>query len=279
MQFLAIFLALLLFPLTSFANKIILFTDNDSFGKIDQEKKWYIAFGEPAFANFYDFKVPNQFFMITPKGEKERLVLFRRELFDPWSNQPRIAFETKILPKESGDYLLCIEGEHLLGKRAIVKSMVKTIFHVQREDNWDKPCGFELEIKPFTRPYGLGIKSLFWGQVLFNGEPFTNGTIVIERLRSKLNPKALPLDSTQEINYPLLQKTTRLDERGYFFVNFEEEGWWLISVTTERGIKLYGNQNYPYFLSAGLWIHVSDYPKTKKLPTSPSTTKRKSKRQ
>lgn len=278
MQFLVALLAFFLFPLASFGNKIILYTDNDSYGSPNQEKKWYIAYGEPAFANFYDLKVPDQFFIITPKGEKQKLTLLRRELFEPWLNQPRIAFETQILPKEKGDYLICIEGDNLLGQRSLVRSMVKTVFHVQREEKWDNLCGFELEIKPFTRPYGLRIKSLFWGQVLFEGEPLTNGTIIVERLRTKLNPKALPLDSTQNINYPILQKTTRLDNNGYFFVNFEEPGWWLISVVTDRGVKVYGNQKLPYLLTAELWIYVFDFPKSKKLSSPPSHLKGKLKR-
>lgn len=268
----------LLSPTLTYANKIILYSERDAFGKVNQEKSWVIAYGEPAVANFYDLKLPLNFFTITPNATKEKVTLFRRELYDPWFNQPRIAYETKILPKEQGDYLICLEGENFLGKRGIGKFLVKTIFHVEKESTWDNLCGFELEIKPFTRPYGLRENSLFWGQVLLDGEPLENGTVTVERLRTKLNPKFLPYASTKEINLPLLQKTTRLDKRGYFWVNFEEEGWWLISLSFERGLKMYANQYYPYYLIAQLWIYIANLPpETKIYKSPPSKNKAKTK--
>mgnify|MGYP001772975218 CR=1 FL=1 len=239
------------------AQKLILYTDNDSYGRMNQEKTWIIGYGEPAYANFFDTRVPARFFLKTPEGKDEKLTLLRRELFDPWFNQKRIAFETKITPKVKGDFLLCIEGEDTLAGRGILlKDYAKALFHVEKEGPWDSMCAFELEIRPFTRPYGLQRGALFWGQVLYQGEPVVNGTIEAERLRLKLNPQALPLDSTREVNYPIFKKQTRLDDRGYFFVNFEEEGWWVLSVSLPRGTKAYGNQRYPYELRSHLWLYV-----------------------
>lgn len=256
-------LILFLFILTlakipqAFAQKLILYTDNDSYGRINQEKTWIIGYGEPGYANFFDIRVPARFFMKTPEGKTEKLTLLRRELFDPWFNQKRIAFETKITPKVKGDFLLCIEGEDTLtGRGILLKDFAKAPFHVETEEPWDAMCDFELEIRPFTRPYGLQRGVLFWGQVLYQGEPVVNGTIEAERLRLKLNPQALPLDSTREVNYPIFKKQTRLDERGYFFVNFEEEGWWVLSVSLPRGTKAYGIQRYPYELKSHLWLYV-----------------------
>lgn len=271
---------LLLLPTQSFGNKLILFTDDDPYGKVNQEKNWYIAYGEPAFANFYDLKVPEKFFIITPEGEKEKLTLLRKELFDPWFNQPRISYETKILPKTSGDYSLCIESEPLLSTKGLIKYYGKAFFHVEREFNWDKLCGFDLEIKPFTRPYGLRPGALFWGQVILNESPLQEGSIVVERLRKKLNLKALPTASTKEINVPIYQKTTKLDKNGYFFVNFEEPGWWVISVETDQGKRYYGNQLYPYYLSTHLWIYVFEAPifESKKAVKTPAKSKPRSKK-
>lgn len=266
---------LILLSLTSqvFGAKLILYTDNDSYGKRGEAKVWYLALGEPAFASFYDLKAPTQFYLLTPKGEREKLPLLRREFFDPWFNQKRIGFETRVLAKESGDYLLCFEGEDILTLRGTLqKPSAKAVFHVNEERGWNRLCGFELEIKPFTRPYGLISGALFWGQVLYRGEPLSDVEVEVERLRMRLNPLALPKDSTGEINIPVLRKTTKVDERGYFVVNFEEGGWWSITVRLPRGIKIFGNQQYSYELQTSLWIHVFN---SKGDPPKDSSTKRK----
>lgn len=249
--------------------KLILYTDNDSYGRKGETKVWYIALGEPAFGSFSDLKAPTQFYILTPKGEKERLPLLRREFFDPWFNQKRIGYETRVSPGENGDYILCFEGDEILTLRGTLqKPSAKAYFHVGESRAWDRLCGFELEIKPLTRPYGLRAGALFWGQVLYYGEPLSEAEVEVERLRKKLNPFALPKDSTGEINIPLMKKTTKLDERGYFVVNFEEEGWWSISVRIPRGVKIYGNQQFNYELQTSLWIYVFD-------PSSSSPKRRK----
>ncbi len=263
---------------STFAETLILYTDNDSYGKVNQEKTWIIGYGQPSFANFFDARVPVKFYLKTPDGKEEKLSLLRRELFDPWFNQKRIAFETKITPKAKGDFLLCIEGEDALtGRGVLFKNYVKALFHVEKEGLWEQLCGFELEIRPFTRPYGLKKGALFWGQVLYQGEPLGNGTIEVERLRLKLNPQALPTDSTKEINYPLFKKSTRLDERGYFFVNFEEEGWWVLSVGLPRGVKSYGNQKYPFELKTHLWVYVYAIEEKKRKNLERKSSQKKSK--
>ncbi len=239
------------------AQKLILYTENDSYGKIGQEKRFILARGEPAFANFLDLKVPYKYFLITPKRDKRKITLYRRTLYDPWFNTPRIAYEIKIKPEEKGDYLLCIEGEDALtyeGK--LEKSFTKTVFHVEKEGVWDNLCGFPLEIKPLTRPYGIKKGALFRGQILLEGKPVKEAELEIERLRLKLNLEELPKDSTGEINVPLYQKKIKTDERGYFYTNFEEEGWWVITAKVLRGVKVYGNKTYPFQLQANLWIYV-----------------------
>ncbi|MCS7150373.1 MAG: DUF4198 domain-containing protein [Caldimicrobium sp.] len=272
-----ILLLLLLWkPSQTFANKLILYTDNDSYGKVNQNKTWYLALGEPAFANFADIKVPSNFFLLGPAGKKEKLTLLRKELFDPWFNQRRIAYETKLSVSEPGDYILCIEGEdYLIGRGKIVKPFAKAVFHVERELNWDKPCGFDLEIKSFTRPYGLQPGALLWGQALYQGEPLSSGEIEAERLRLKLNPQALPKDSTGEVNLPIFKKRVKLDDRGYFYVNFEEEGWWVITVSLPRGTKTFGNQNYPLELQSHLWIYVHSSIEKKRPKKTKNTSKSK----
>lgn len=239
------------------AQKLILYTDNDSYGKVGQEKSYILARGEPAFANFFNLKVPSHYFFLTPKRDKRKITLYRRTLYDPWFNISRIAYEIKINPEEKGDYLLCIEGDDTLNQEGkLQKSFAKTVLHVEKESVWDNFCGFPLEIKPFTRPYGLKRGALFRGQILLEGKPLKEAELEIERLRLKLNIEELPKDSTGEINIPLFIKKIKTDERGYFYTNFEEEGWWVITAKVLKGVKVYGNKTYPFQMQTHLWIYV-----------------------
>jgi len=63
----------------------------------------------------------------------------------------------------------------------LIKIFAKAPFHVEIEKGWDNLCGFDLEIKPYTRPYGFKEKGIFWGQVWYKNKPLENGTIEIKR--------------------------------------------------------------------------------------------------
>lgn len=253
----------------SFAQKLILFTPDEKkpsvnsqvkgvdnpYGKVQAKKIWTVAYGQPAFANFLDFAPPERAFLLTQNGSV-RLTPLRKEIFDPWFNKPRIAYSLALKPDLPGDYILCIETKNMIETGDVVrKHLAKTVFHVEKEKDWDKLCGFDLEIKPYTRPYGLVSTVVFWGRVLYQGEPISEGTITVERLRLKPFEK-LPKFETGEINFPVLQKTTLLREDGSFFVSFEEEGWWVVSFTLRRGVITYGNREYPFELSTHLWVYV-----------------------
>ena len=264
-----ILLFFLFLPNKSFAQKLILFTPDEKkpsvhsqvkgvdnpYGKVKAEKIFTVAYGQPAFANFLDFAPPERAFLLTQNGSV-RLTPLRKEIFDPWFNKPRIAYSLALKPDLPGDYILCIETKNMIEPGDVVrKHFAKTVFHVEKEKGWDRLCGFDLEIKPYTRPYGLVSNVVFWGRVLYQGEPISEGTITVERLRVKPLEK-LPKLRTGEINFPVLQKTTLLREDGSFFVSFEEEGWWVVSFTLRRGVITYGNQEYPFELSTHLWVYV-----------------------
>ena len=276
----------------SFAQKPILFTSDEKkssvnpqfervdnpYGKVQAEKIWTVAYGQPAFANFLDFAPPERAFLLTQNGSV-RLTPLRKEIFDPWFSKPRIAYSLALKPELPGDYILCIETKNMIEPGDVVrKHFAKTVFHVEKEKGWDRLCGFDLEIKPYTRPYGLVSKVVFWGRVLYQGEPISEGTVTVERLRVKPFEK-LPKFGIDEINFPVLQKTTLLREDGSFFVSFEEGGWWVVSFNLRRGGSTYGNREYPFELSTHLWVYVfpqgegkakQEKPKEKKKRLSPS---------
>jgi len=256
----------------SYAQKPIVFTTDHPYGKVNAEKVFTLAYGQPAFANFLDFARPERAFLITQNGSK-LIQPLRKEIFDPWFNKPRIAFSLTVRPELKGDYPLCIETKNMIEPGDVVrKHFVKTVLHVGQELGWDRLCGFDVEIKPHTRPYGLLPGVVFWGRVLYQGEPISEGSITVERLRVKAFEK-LPKLETEEINTPILRKTTLLREDGSFFVSFEEDGWWVVTFTIRRGVITYGNSDYPYELSTHLWVYV--FPKKEEGSLKIQTKKKK----
>ncbi|MCS7278875.1 MAG: DUF4198 domain-containing protein [Thermodesulfobacteriaceae bacterium] len=257
-----IILFFLLFFFISFdcvlAYKIFLVSSEENYGKIGKEKNFYLGKVEPSFGILFDLKVPSEFFLLTPQKKREKITLLRREFKDPRTNVNKIGYELKLIPKEKGDHLICVETQpFLIPENKLRKAYLKTSWHVELEKGWDHLCGFELEIKPFTRPYGLKTGEIFWGQVWYKNQPLKEGVIEVEKFSPHfLTLEELPKDSFGDINYPLLKKKIRLAKNGFFVVNFEEPGWWVISIKVNRGTQFYGNQNYPLEIMTELWLYI-----------------------
>jgi len=230
----------------------------DNYGKINTAKKFYIGAGEPAFGIIYDLKPPLSAFIVYPNSVEKRTYLLKTQFFDQAFNMQRTGYTTSILPKSKGDYYLCIESDYvLLNNGTLMKFFVKTPFHVVEDKGWDNMCGFPLEIKPYTRPYGFVTHGVFWGQVWYRGMPLENGEVTVEKFSpSFLTKEELPKDSYGQINYPYLKKVTKLSKNGFFIVSFESPGWWVISVKVRSGERSYANQMYPLELEQLFWVYV-----------------------
>lgn len=263
--FLCIFF-LILFS-EAFGYKIFLISLPDNYGKPDKEKILYIGASEPAYGIIYDLKLPKSLVVKYFNGTEERLVLTKTFFFDPALNARRVGYLARFIPKTRGDYNLCLESEEiLLRDNTLGKFFVKTPFHVFLERGWDRVCGFDLEIRPYTRPYGFRKHGVFWGQVWYKKKPLDKGIVEVENFSPVfLRLEDLPKDSYGEINYPYLKKTTKLSKNGFFVVSFETPGWWVVSVKVQAGEKLYGNQKFPYFLVHHFWIFV--FPEKEPLQT------------
>lgn len=266
------FIHLLLFLITLFfsthvlAYKVFLVSGEENYGKIGKEKIFYLGKAEPSFGTLFDLKAPFKFFLLNPKKEKEKITLIRKEFKDTRTNLNKIGYEIKISPKERGDYFFCIETHpFLIPENKLRKVYLKTPWHVEVEKNWDNLCGFELEIKPFTRPYGLKTGEIFWGQIWYKNQPLKEGIVEAEKFSPRfLTLEDLPKDSWGNINYPLLKKKVKLAKNGFFVLNFEEPGWWVISIKVDQGSKSYGNQNYPFEIMSEFWIYVFSLKKDSK---------------
>ncbi len=244
------------------AQKIFIVTSSDNYGKINLKKSFYIGYANPSFGIIYDLKLPKKYYLITPDGKKEKITLFRHTFFDKALNIKRIGYKAVITPLYKGDYNICIIGDYSLTSQGkIIQDFTKVVFHVEEKKKWDNLCGFDLEIKPYTRPYGLKETAIFWGQVLYNGKPLKNGMVETEKLNYfSFSLNNLPRDSNNEVNYPLLKKETKISKNGFFVVSFEEPGWWVVSIKIKRGFKNFGNKLYPFEIRTNLWLYI--FPKS-----------------
>ncbi len=260
-----IFLSVFLFfnVKIGFAYKIFSISLPDNYGKVGKTKTFYIGAAEPAFGLIYDLKPPKSVFILYPNGTSRRLPILRENFLDRALNTQRIGYETKVTPDVKGDFYICIKSDYTLNPEGILeKFSVKTPFHVETEKGWENLCGFELEIKPYTMPYGFRKNGIFWGQVFYRGKPLENGTVEVERFSPDfLRPEDFPRDSYGEINYPYLKKITKLTKNGFFIVSLEEPGWWVITVEVNSGKKVYDNSVYPLKLVHLFWIYVFGYKK------------------
>lgn len=253
--FLIIFI---LFTSPTYAYKLFIITLPDNYGKVKKEKLFYIGRAEPAFGVIYDLKPPQKFFLLSPNNNQTKITLLRTEYEDKALNIKRIGYQIKLIPEEKGDYYICIESDYYLTRELkLTKSFAKVPFHVEVERNWDNMCGFDLEIKPYTRPYGFNNKGIFWGQVFYKGKPLEETIVEFERFSPVfLSLEELPKDSYGDINYPYLKKTVKTNKEGFFVVSLEEPGWWVITVKKEAGVKALGNNFYPLELVNHFWIYV-----------------------
>ncbi len=263
MFFIFLFIFFILNPYLSFAYEVFSISVPDNYGLTGKEKVFYIGAGEPAFGLIYDLKPPEKVFLLSPNGTFNKLTLLREEFIDKALNTKRIGYKIKIIPKIKGDYYICIESDYTLTKDGILnKFLVKTPFHVGIEKGWDNFCGFDLEIKPYTRPYGFRKNGIFWGQVFYKNKPLENGTVEAERFSPVfLRLEDLPKDSYGEINYPYLKKTVKITKNGFFIMSLEEPGWWVLTVRVKNGKKFYANNIYPVELIHHFWIYVFGYKK------------------
>ncbi|PMP65659.1 MAG: hypothetical protein C0190_06520 [Thermodesulfobacterium geofontis] len=258
MGFLFILIFFNFFISSSFAYKLFIISFPDNYGKVKKEKIFHIGAAEPAFGFIYDLKPPEKFFLLSPDKKQTKITLFRTKYDDKALNIKRIGYKIQLIPETKGDYYICIESDYFLTRDLkLVKSFAKVPFHVEIEKGWENLCGFDLEIKPYTRPYGFTNKGIFWGQVLYNGKPLPNGTVEFERFSPVfLSLEDLPKDSYGEINYPYLRKTVKTNKEGFFVVSLEEPGWWVLTIKRSAGTKTLGNSFYPVEIANHFWIYV-----------------------
>ncbi len=228
------------------------------YGVRGQEAHFLLLLGHPFEGILYDLKAPEGF-VLTPAGEKEKVVFSRLTIKDYASGKKRFGYRLTYLPTRRGDHWICLKAKPYLNEETnqVWQDYLKVPLHVQVERGWEQSCGFGLEIEPLVRPYGLQTGQVFRGRVLLKGQPYAGAEIEVEKFNGfYVPPSKLPQDSWGRINNPRLTQVLRTDETGYFTVGFPEAGWWVINVSVPGGQARYAQRTFPLVIRSGIWIYV-----------------------
>jgi cobalt/nickel transport protein len=123
------------------------------------------------------------------------------------------------------------------------------------EEGWDQPVGFETEIIPLTRPYGLWTNNLFTGRVLIKGKPAAGAEVEVEYLNeSPGNPSLVKAPSD-----PYVTQVVKTDANGVFSYAMPRAGWWGFAALSEADWKLRKDGlEKGVEIGAVYWVHTTD---------------------
>ncbi|ADB57487.1 DUF4198 domain-containing protein [Archaeoglobus profundus] len=147
------------------------------------------------------------------------------------------AWKVSFKVEEPGDYIVAVklvEEEHGL------IDYTKAIIHCGEEawEGWDAVVGQEVEVIPYTRPYGIEEGFVFSGKAIFKGEPLANAIVEVEKYNTK--DEAEPIVKLAEEKFKqdppmMFTRVVKTNDYGYFAYTLDEPGIWFVGVYAEEG--------------------------------------------
>ncbi len=167
-------------------------------------------------------------------------------------------WETSFQVKRPGDYTFFVEPQPYWEPAEDVFIVHYTKVCVNAfglEQGWDPPVGFETEIIPLTRPYGLWTNNLFTGQVLLRGKPVPFAEVEVEYLNaSAANPSLVVAPSA-----PYVTQVVKADTNGVFSYAMPRAGWWGFAALSEADWTLNHEKSQKGVeIGAVYWVHTTD---------------------
>lgn len=161
----------------------------------------------------------------------------------------------------SADYKLKRPGDHIFflepvpywepAEDSFIVHYTKVVVNAfGLEAGWDAPVGFEVEIMPLTRPYGLWAGNIFTGRVVKDGKPLPNCEVEVEYLNT---------DKVEIPSSPFVTQVVKTDERGIFSYAMPRSGWWGFAalVEAERTIDREGSAK-ALELGGVIWVRTRE---------------------
>jgi len=205
-------------------------------------------FGHPFEHELSDAPKPVALVVIKPKGGREILDIGKVLTpikKDGADGKKVTAWQFDYSPAERGDYTFVLKTPPIKHDEHTYEDIVKVVLHVQTQNGWDTTDpAFDIgvNLRPYTRPYGLLPGMAFRGRVvrLPSKDEFKTDGLPIEIEKYNAKPlKNLPPDE-------LITFKTKADSQGFFLTTLPEAGWWGMTAVTNQGQR------------ATLWVHVDE---------------------
>jgi len=146
------------------------------------------------------------------------------------------AYEVSFTVEELGDYIVAAK---LVAEDHGLIDYTKAVIHCGEEAwvGWDAVVGQEVEIIPYTRPYGLEEGFVFTGKaILSDGTPLAEATVEIEVYHTKSVGEEVVAEAEEmfpEDPPMMFTRVTTTNSLGEFAYTLDEPGVWFIGVTKE----------------------------------------------
>jgi len=240
------------FATTSFAHYNMLIPDKAWANKGDKVTFTY-QFGHPFEHDLFDAPKPVALVVLTPKGKRDILdidKLLTPIKTDGADGKKVAAWQFTFTPPERGDYTFVLKTAKIKHEEdKFVEDVVRVVLHVQTQNGWHKPeqaFPKDLDIVPFTRPYGLLPGMVFRGQYV--GPAVASALVEIEKYNEK-PMKNLPAEE-------FITFSAKTDGQGFFVTTLPEPGWWGITAVSPFA-RSKGPDEHT-LRRATMWIHVDE---------------------
>jgi len=204
-------------------------TPEDYIAEVGETKTILIAWGHPFEHILFDMASAPEVSVRDPEGNVMGLTAKEIKV------EGYKAYQTRFTVDKMGDWIISVkyedEDEQLI-------DLTKAVIHCGEEAwfGWDSVLGEEVEVVPYTRPYGIEEGFVFTGKALSDGRPLAGASVEVERYNSKEAGEAI-VKATEE-RYPndppmIFTRVTTSNKEGEFAYTLDEPAIWFVGATKE----------------------------------------------
>jgi len=204
-------------------------TPDDYIAEVGETKRIVIVWGHPFEHILFDMASVPEVSVRGPEGTVTELTVEETKV------EGYKAYKTKFTVDKEGDWIVSVgyedEDEQLI-------DLTKAVIHCGEEAwfGWDSVLGEEVEILPYTRPYGIEEGFVFTGKAIADGAPLAGASVEVERYNLKEKGEAIV--AATEDRYPndppmIFTRVTTSNKEGEFAYTLDEPAIWFVGATKE----------------------------------------------
>jgi uncharacterized GH25 family protein len=220
-------------------------------GKKGEPVTLVYQWGHPFEHQLFDAPTPQSLLVFTPDGKKLDLTRSLEMGSETTADKKKVgAYRLKFTPELRGDYVFLLQTPPIWMEedQEFLHDTVKTVLHVQAQQNWDLEQKEGFVLQPLTRPYGLQPGMVFQVQATLEGKAVARALVEVE-LYHAVPPKELPADEH-------MTRAVRTDPSGVATATLTEPGWWCLTAQRDGGKRERDGKFYPVRQRSTFWVHV-----------------------